>query len=798
MVATQDSYGQNNTPNGNPATVSSPVKSDSVSIQKREQGFSGVFKKIFGKHSDKALKDTVAKKKGKNDTSHIAVKPPHPPLLKFTQGGVTYTTLYTQGVNLNTGVNGMYNLAHVFQDFNVAGVPLMAEATGVMNNGQYIKDYSSYSIGFDSRTFLDALEKRAQNAELNKLATEKSHLPPGQHMNLSDSMKAFDSIRTKLTSPNYQSEISTYENRLKKMEDSISKSEDKQLEKTAKKDTSAIDKDIKDSVKKDEKQHKPSDTLSKSSKQDSVTKAPNLKQDSLARKMKADTTELHNLRQKIALYEKLEKRYEQLFELKKNYSKLAQADSAEKNQESKYNKDRSSLNNPDNAIKSLEENKMISPYEKFLSGFQYIDIGRSTEEMSDFTLHNFMMNGVAVGYKTTNDMYLSGAYGKEQAVIDPYLLTGVITPTYNRTVEYGSVGVGSPKESNLYATVINISDPGSLSSLSEANWILDVSKKIVLFKNFDITGEIAHSYFTYVKSASKLDSALLPSASSGTSDLAYAIKLHGIIPGLNTDVKAEFLNTGANYVTLGNQFLLSGTSTYRTTFKQKLSKKLSVELGGAHVVQNQNNLTGTQGTDNWLEAGIKYKPINAVDLEFNYSPRQFQQQQGAVIANSLTSNINQVSGTGNIRYELLGRSMNTTLFVGNFQFNTPDNTTYLVQNINTSYYMFNQIIMLTNISSLNFTGNESRNGWTGNVSQFIGQGVYSMSIGKTFMFSSGLQWVEQPGIISNGAGLIGSIGKSFKKWGKLSIQLNSRNNIDDLFNFHTGQMIVSTNASILW
>jgi len=749
---------------------------------------------MFHLPAKKEKKDTTKTTGKKADSTKTAIKVPHIPILKFTQGGITYTTLYTEGVNLNTGVTGMYQLAHVTQDFNVVGIPIMAQATGVMNNGQFMKDYSSYSIGFDSKAFLSALEKRAQNGALNKIATERSHLPSGQHMNLTDSMKAFDSVRAKLTSPSYQAETTACENRLKKMQDSISKSEDKQLIKDIKKDTAKMDKSIRDSLKKDEKKEQKSDTLANAPKQDSLSKS--IKKDSLSKTIKKDTTELHNLRQKVALYEKLERRYEQLFQLKKNYSKLTQADSAEKKEEGQYDKDKASLNNPDNAIKALEQNKMLKPYEKFLSGFQYINIGHINEEVSEFTLHNFMMNGIAIGYKTTGDIYLSGGYGKEQAVINPYLLTGVNLPTYNRTVQYGSVGFGSPKESNLYINVIDISDPGSISTLSETNWLIDISKKIVLFKNFDITGEISHSYFSYLPN--KHDSAILPTIVSGSSDLAYAIKAHGVIPGLNTDVKLEFLNTGSNYITLGNQFLLNGTSTYRAMFKQKLSKKLSVELGGAHVVQNQNSLTGTQGTDNWIEAGVKYKPISAVDLEFNYSPRQFQQQQGTVIANSLTSNINQMSFTGNVKYDLLGRDMITTAFVGNFQYTTPDNTTYLSQNINMCYYMLNQIVMLTNISSLNFSGDESRNGWTGSLSQFIGEGTYNMSIGKTFMFSSGLQWVEQPGVISSGAGVIGSIGKVFGKWGRLSLQLNCRNNIDDMLDLHTGQIIISTNASIVW
>jgi hypothetical protein len=788
MANVNNSFAQNETtsipaPSPLPSPSSSPIKLDSVAIAKKEHAFLGVFKRMFGKYKSKAPKDTgaLSKNNKKGDTTKSTVKIPHPAIFGLTHGGITYTSLYTQGVNLGTGISGLYNMAHAYQDFNVEGIPLVAEATGVMDNGQFMKDYSSYSINFDSRTFMSALEKRAKDLALNKLATEKSHLPNGQHMNLTDSLNEFESVRTKLTSPSYQTEITVAQQRLKKIEDSLAQTEEKKM---------------KDSVSKDSKKEmKAKDTLVKAPKQDSLMKAPNSKEDSLAKKPKVDTTELHSLRQKIALYEKLEKRYEQLFQIKKNYNKLTKADSAEKSLDGKYEKDKGLLSNPDNIKKMLLANKMLSPYEKFFMGFQYITIGRSSQEMSEFTLHNFMMTGINIGYKT-GDIYAAGGYGNQVAVINPYLMTGINVPTYHRTIEYASAGIGSPKESNLYITAINISDPGSAYSLAENNWILDVSKKIAFGMSFDITGEIAHSYFNYLPN-SKLDS-LAPSTLTNGSDMAFAIKAHGIIPVINTDVKAEYLNTGDNYVTFGNQFLLSGTKTYRIMLKQRVSKKLSLELGGAHILQDQNNLTGTQQTDNWIAFGAKYKPTNFLDMAIDYSPRQLQQVQGTVIANSLTSNINQLSFTSNLKADVLDKDILTSIFVGNFQYNTPETTSFLNQNINLSYYMLNEMIMLTSYSSINLTGNESRSNWTGAISQFIGEGIYNMAIGKSFMFSSGLQMIEQPGVISNGAGLIGSIGKMFGKWGKLSIQMNCRNNIDNLLDFRTGQILISTNASILW
>jgi hypothetical protein len=760
----------------NPSTSSTtPLKSDSIAVAKKEKHFLGFLGRMFHNPVKKEKKDSSKAVSKGQDTTHKSFKIPSPPLLAFNKGGISWTSLYTQGVNLNTEVTGMYQLAQLDQGFSLYGVPLIAEGTGVMDNGQFMKDYSSYSVNLDTRAFLGMLENRAKNAEQSKLASDRSHLPNGQKMNLADSMKSFDSIRAKLVSPSYQSEIYAAQQRFKKLEDSLSRTEEKHIKDSAGKDENAVKKSENDSLKKEQGRNKGSDSLSKSK--------------------SVDTTELHSLRMKIAAYEKLEKRYNELFEIKKNYNKLSQPDSLEKSYTNKYSSDKNQYNNPDYVKNVLSHNKMLAPYEKFIMGFQYFKIGRITEEMSDFTLHNFMMNGVSIGYRV-NNIYVSGGYGNEQAIINPYLITGVNVPTYHRTVEYASVGFGAPDKSNLYATVISISDPGSINTLQENNWIFDLTKKIVIAKNFDIEGELAHSFFKYLPN--KADTSEPPITALNNNDIAYAIKTHGIIPGINTDVAAQFLQVGENYVSLGNQFLLSGTSTYRAQLKQRISRKISLELSGAHIVQNQSNLTGMQGTDNWIAAGIKYKPTGSVDLEFNYSPRQLQQQMGTVVANSLTNNIDQMSFTGNVKNKIFGLDLLNTVFIGNFQYTTPEAATYLIQNLNLTYYMLNEMLMLTGKSGINVTINESRNEWAGDLSQFIGQATYNETIGKSFMFSSGGQWIEQPGVINNAAGIIGSVGKVFGKWGRLSLQLNCRNDINNLFDFNTGQIIISTNASILW
>lgn len=759
------------------------TRSDSSKSISKEEKHSGFLRHIFRKHEIRK-KDSLSRlssKKKEPDSAGSNQAKAHISLIHAGKGEISWTSLYTQGVNLNTGISGLYNLVNARQDFEVMGIPLVVQATGVVANGQFMKGYSSYSINFNSYAFIEALRKRAQSALLNAAIGKENKLKPGAHPDIADSLKEYDAVRAKLVSPDYQAEVRRCKERLGKIEDSLAENGNKDMSKEVHYANGA------DSSLTKEAYQTSIDSLS-SEKNKSASK------DSLDKSV-ADTGEIHSLRKELADFEKLEKRYNELFELKKKYNSVAQYQSVENKDAKEIDKDKTSLENPDNIKNQLEENKMLKPYEKFLMGVQYFKIGRNTPEFSDFTLHNVMMNGVGIGYKYDN-VYVSGGYGKQQAVINPYLISGMSMPTYKRSIGYGRIGIGPEQSSNIYATVIDISDPGSSSSLAENNWIFDLSKKYSIVRNLDIEGEVAHSIFKCLPSLA--DSTASHGMKSNENSFAYAFRIHGAIPKSKTDIKGEYLNTGANYITLGNQFLLSGTSTYRLDIGQALGRKLMVDIGGAHILQNQNNLTGNKGSDNWMNFGIKYKPTGSIDMELTYSPRQFQEQEGTVIANSITSHIDQLSFTGNITGHVLGDDMITSLFVGNFQYSTPESSIFLAQNVNLSYYMVNEMVILNSAGYLNFSGNESRNGWTGGLSQFIGQGTYTATIGKQATFSIGGQWLEQPGYIPNATGIIGSFGKSFGKWGKLSLQLNTRNSIGRFFDMGTAQLIVTTNAAIMW
>jgi hypothetical protein len=709
-------FAQKQTPSQNSITSDTALK-------KQKQGFFSFIKPLFHRNNTKSSGDyTRNKNKNKSDSATAKRNHKSEPF-ELTKGSVTWTSLYTQGVNLNTGINGLYSIGRLSQGFDIYGAPLTGVGTGAFNNGQFERSYSGYSINFEAQAYMNGLRKRAENILLNKKAL-------GKTPNLSDSLNEFESLRKKLVSPSYQSDENVCKSQFQRNEDS-------------------------------------------------AKKYPG-----------SDTTELHNLRKKLNLYAQLEKRYQQLLAIKKNSSSIEKADTTGKN----YEKDEKLLSNPDNVEKLLLENHQLSRFEKLLMGVQKFSVGQSGEEITEFTLHNFMMNGINAGYKSGN-IYDYVGYGKEVAVVNPFLMTGITVPNYNRTVEFVRTGEGPEDGSNFYATVIKIADPGSATSINETNWIFDLTKQVSIGKNVAFQAEFAKSSFTYVPG--KIDSAALPFTPQNSNTLSYALRGKALIPGSNTIIKAEFSQTGGDFVTLGNPYLISGATKYEVEVSQPIGQKIYADIGGTHIIENQSSSDGVKQTDNWIQFSIRYKPTHLISFELKYAPRQFQQEAGTVYANSTTGNINQISLTGNMSSKILGKDAATSIFVGNFQYYTTDVSQLLSQNLNLSYYMISQLLLLSPTQGINISIDESRNNWTGKLSQFIGQSTYNWNVKKSITAAIGPEWIEQPGIIPNEAGLFSSINGSLQKWGRIGVQLTYRNNVEKPFS-NSPQYILSGNISILW
>jgi len=701
---------------------SSSMTFDTNTIKKQKQGFFGFFKHLFHKNPESSSTDYVRKNnKKKSDTAAKKSNKPEP--FELTKGGVTWTSLYTQGVNLNTGISGLYSLGRLSQGMDVYGAPFVLQGTGVFINGQFERSYSSYSMNFDEEAFMNGMRQRAENVLLNKRAKDKNP-------NLSDSLNAFESVREKIQSPSYQSE------------ESASKSQ--------------FQKD-----------------------QDSSKKHPG-----------SDTTELHSLRNKLYSYQQLENRYHQLFAIKKNSGNLEKADSSE----SKYDRNEKLLNDQGNVEKVLEDNHQLSGYEKFLMGVKKFTIGQTGEEMSEFTLHSFMMNGINIAYKS-DDILTDVGYGKEIAVVDPFLMTGINVPSYNRTIEFVRSGEGPENGSDFYASVIKISDHGGNNSIGETNYIFDMTKQVAIGKNVLIEGELAKSNYSH--SNRELDSAALPFTPTDNNSLAYALRGKGTLPGIKTTLKAEVSQTGGDFVTLGNPYLISGATKYEAGLSQPIGQKLIIDAGATHILENAVSSDGTKETDNWIQFSILYKPTRLINMEFKYAPRQFQQETGTVYANNITSNINQISFTGTMSSRIFEKNTTISIFAGNFQYNTTESSQLLSQNLALTYYMVNELFVFSPTQGINFSVDESRNKWTGGLSQFIGQSMYNWNLKKSLTIGLGPQWVEQPGFIPNEAGLSGSLSSSIRKWGRIGLQLTYRNSIEKPLS-SAPQYLASVNISILW
>src|ERR1700722_3706436 len=105
------------------------IASDTTVIKKQEQGFFSFFKTLFHKNTKKSSDDYVRKNKKSKSDSVSAKKSHKSEPFEVTKGSITWTSLYTQGVNLNTGVSGLYSLGRLFQGFDIYGAPMLGDGT---------------------------------------------------------------------------------------------------------------------------------------------------------------------------------------------------------------------------------------------------------------------------------------------------------------------------------------------------------------------------------------------------------------------------------------------------------------------------------------------------------------------------------------------------------------------------------------------------------------------------------------------------------------------------------------------
>ncbi len=266
---------------------------------------------------------------------------------------------------------------------------------------------------------------------------------------------------------------------------------------------------------------------------------------------------------------------------------------------------------------------------------------------------------------------------------------------------------------------------------------------------------------------------------------------------MNTTIKSEFSQIGGDYVTLGNPYIINNATKYELEIIQPIGQKLNADVGGTHLVENHVSTNGVKQTDNWIQFSLRYKPTRLISMEFKYSPRQFQQETGNVYANNIASTINQISYTANMFNLIFGHNAITTIFAGNFQYNTTEAPQMLNQSLHLSYYMLGQLLMLSPTQGINLMVNESRNNWTGSLSQFLGQTTYNCNFSKSLMVAFGPQWLEQPGIIPNEIGVYTSLTGSVRKWVKMGIQCTVRNSAERLFD-SAGQSLVSGTISVFW
>ena len=79
-------------------------------IKKQKHGLFSFVSHLFHKNNKKPSYDYTRKKTRNRTDTTASKKSPKSEPFELTKGSITWTSLYTEGVNLNTGINGLYSI----------------------------------------------------------------------------------------------------------------------------------------------------------------------------------------------------------------------------------------------------------------------------------------------------------------------------------------------------------------------------------------------------------------------------------------------------------------------------------------------------------------------------------------------------------------------------------------------------------------------------------------------------------------------------------------------------------------
>lgn len=630
---------------------------------------------------------------------------------------------------------GWYSVLSATNSFSIASIPITLSGNVVFQNNSINFNYSTGNFSFDHRKLLAAFKERLISTKMLDELKHVDLLPE----DILDSLSKFEEARSWINDEtNLNSYIESFHI------------------------TDSLESKVKSSV---------------------ISYQDSLLLDSM-RQVKQGYEQAKQFYQKVfKLYQKYQDRLEQLQQQLKEVSDVKQQ--------------LESITDPNQIVKLLNQDSLLSKKEQMLSSVRQFSIGAGAVTISPLTLQDFLFKGAQTEIYTKG-MYLSAGGGVMQSF--PFMVPGALLPEnfLSRRVAYATVGEGLIDSSYTHGSLVYLHDQPTASGsmlgylISKTDWIGSVRKRILIGDKYSVYTELAYSSLSFDSPNAEQSSSPITNKVDILSKSAAEVAFRKDNENEHATLLVRY--TGPGYVSLGNPMLLSNMIHTELEYGTSLfEKKLEATIAGYYDQRVNSDLTGSKA-QHW---GVRTKalyhlPGGAGFVSASWTPDQLQTISYQY--NEASSIYQHLSINGFFNYKLLGirqsSFVDVSAFFGTSRFGETSSTSKLI----TGSFMQQIFLGKHHLSLQCFATNNHASSFVSQ--QLVGQLTDCIQIKKNSLMV-GLNWTSAS-FSPTQAGLILGGNIASGKAGTLSVSANLKVAVKESISFNHSQQMLSFMWQINW
>ncbi|MCG8331787.1 MAG: hypothetical protein MI974_29140 [Chitinophagales bacterium] len=355
------------------------------------------------------------------------------------------------------------------------------------------------------------------------------------------------------------------------------------------------------------------------------------------------------------------------------------------------------LSNP-RQLKQLyrQEKEELSIADRFMLLTNNFDIGLFSPVYSELTIRHIALSGIR--YEWANQSFYGGAgYGKQ------FTNGNLLSNLYQRENKWpdkkfyiARAGIGNEMESHLGITSIRVTEDSD-TTFTKQNQVFSIDGSLNISKQWKATTELALSKYTDL--GQPVDNSL-DNGNFKKENSAFQTKVAYSTPNSMFSIGTGYFYHGANFVTLGNPFLLTNREGILVNFLGKLNRitaSLDYKLGQQI---NAQAIGGINNQDWQLLGHVSYATKKNHTFSLTIAPNTFSQSGTGDFntSNSTTLYTFQSTLLHNIKKE---RLLVSTLNITNYRSNLTVFDT--VSHQEQAYLFIHELLQLSNGNSWQFS-----------------------------------------------------------------------------------------------